>query len=85
VYSTCTFGPEEDELPVDHLLRHHPELDVEPIAAAGAIPDARPGLRSWDDHRLDPRLQHAVRLVPAADPADRFFEGFFTIRLTKTS
>jgi tRNA (cytosine49-C5)-methyltransferase len=83
VYSTCTFGPEEGEHPVDHLLRHHADAEVEPIPAAASIPGARPGLRSWDDHRFDPRLQHAVRLVPAVDPADRFFEGFFTTRLTK--
>jgi len=76
VYSTCTFGPEENEHPVDHLLRHHPEADMVPIDLA--VPNRRPGLRSWRDQRFDPRLREAVRILPS-----EFLEGFFVAKLTK--
>ena len=75
VYSTCTYAPEENEAPVDHLLRHYP-AEVEPIGVT--IDGTRPGLMRWGDRRFAPTLAHAVRVVPS--PA---MEGFFTCRLRK--
>lgn len=76
VYSTCTFGPEENEHPVDHLLRHRADADTIPIEID--LPDRRPGLRSWRDRTFDPRLADAIRIVPT-----EFLEGFFVCALTK--
>jgi 16S rRNA (cytosine1407-C5)-methyltransferase len=78
VYSTCTFGPEENEHPVDHLLRHRPDVTVEPVPAAAGLPNRRQGLRSWGERTFDPRLADAVRIVPTAH-----MEGFFVCRLRK--
>lgn len=75
VYATCTFAPEENEAPVDHLLRHFPAR-AEPIGVD--IPGTRPGLARWGDRRYHPDLVHAVRVVPSPR-----MEGFFTCRLRK--
>lgn len=76
VYSTCTFGPEENELPLDHLLRHFP-AEVVPIELD--VPGRRPGLRSWDGHQLHPSLEDAVRIVPSEQ-----MEGFFVCKLRRS-
>lgn len=76
VYSTCTYAPEENEEPVDHLLRHHTDATVEPIALD--LPQARPGLASFQGKRYDPRLSKALRIVP-----DGRMEAFFVCKLKK--
>lgn len=77
VYSTCTFAPEENELPLDHLLRHFP-AEVVPINLE--VPGRRPGLRSWDGQQLHPSLEAAVRIVPSEQ-----LEGFFVCRLRRSA
>ncbi|KLL12637.1 MULTISPECIES: RsmB/NOP family class I SAM-dependent RNA methyltransferase [Protofrankia] len=80
VYSTCTFGPEENEAPLSYLLRHHP-VEVCPIEVDidGFAPDAwRPGLRHWRTETFHPALADARRILPG--PA---FEGFFVCKLRK--
>jgi tRNA (cytosine49-C5)-methyltransferase len=76
VYSTCTLAPEENEFPVNQILRRHPDLDLEPID----IPESgiQPGRTDWRDLRFDRRLERAVRVVPS-----ELFEGFFAARLVK--
>lgn len=75
VYATCTFAPEENEAPVDHLLRHFP-AGAEPIGVD--IPGTRPGLARWGERRFHSGLAHAVRVEPSPH-----MEGFFTCRLRK--
>src|SRR5690606_35487419 len=75
VYSSCTFGPEENELPIDHLLRHFP-AEVVPIDLD--VPGRRPGLRSWDGQQLHPDLADAIRILPSEQ-----MEGFFVCKLRK--
>ncbi len=77
VYSTCTIAPEENEAPIDHLLRHHPDARVEPIDLA--IPEAMPGLARWEGRDYHPDLRHAVRVVPST-----FMESFFVCRIRKS-
>ncbi|TMM39364.1 MAG: RsmB/NOP family class I SAM-dependent RNA methyltransferase [Actinobacteria bacterium] len=77
VYSTCTIAPEENEYPVSQVLRRHADLDVVPLPVSE--PNFRPGLTGWRDHRFDPRLAHAVRVLPTDA-----YEGFFAARLVKT-
>lgn len=76
VYSTCTISPEENEAPVDHLLRHNPDASVEPIDLD--IPEAMPGLTRWEKRDYDPGLANAVRVVAAP-----FMEAFFVCRIRK--
>ncbi|MBF0250108.1 MAG: RsmB/NOP family class I SAM-dependent RNA methyltransferase [Alphaproteobacteria bacterium] len=76
IYSTCTFGPEENEGPVSRHLKHHVDAAVEPIDLD--IPGRRPGLKSWDGAPFDPSLKDAVRVLPS-----EFLEGFFVCRLRK--
>lgn len=76
VYSTCTFGPEENEEPVSRLLKIRPEASVEPIELD--LPDTRPGLTSWQGAAFDSRLARAVRILPS-----RTMEGFFVCRIVK--
>jgi len=76
VYSTCTLAPEENEETVNHLLKHYPDATVEPIPLE--IPNAIPGLTSWDQKSYDPRLEQAMRVVPSEG-----MEAFFVCKITK--
>ena len=77
VYSTCTFGPEENEAPVNHLLRHRANADV--LEIARDVEGRRPGLKAWDGRAFDPRLARAIRVMPSAH-----MEGFFVCKIAKT-
>jgi 16S rRNA (cytosine1407-C5)-methyltransferase len=81
VYSTCTYGPEENEGPVARHLKHNLDAKVEPIDFEGAddIFGRISGLKSWNDQRFPEGLQMAVRIQPS-----EFFEGFFVCRLRKS-
>ena len=76
VYCTCTIAPEENEAPVDHLVRHYETAVVEPIPVY--IPEGMAGLESWDKRSFDPELRHAMRIMPSP-----FFEAFFICRIRK--
>jgi len=77
IYSTCTFGPEENEGPVSRHLKHNVDAVIEPIDLD--IPGRAPGLKSWDGTPFHADLKHAVRVLPS-----EFLEGFFVCRLRKT-
>lgn len=76
VYSTCTFGPEENEGPIARHLKHHHDAKIEPIDLD--IPGRMSGLKSWGDQRFAEDLIHAIRVRPS-----EFLEGFFVCRLKK--
>jgi len=76
VYSTCTFGPEENEGPVARLLKHNKDAVIEPIDLP--IPGRLPGLKSWSGQTFPDSLEHAIRICPSP-----FLEGFFVCRLRK--
>lgn len=76
IYSTCTFGPEENEGPVSRHLKHNSDASVEAIDLD--IPNRAPGLKSWDGQPFDSQLSHAVRVLPS-----KYLEGFFVCRLRK--
>lgn len=75
VYSTCSFGPEENEAVVSAQLARH-DVDVEPIGFD--VPGAAPGMTAWEGESFDERLRHAVRILP-----DGTYEGFFVCRLRR--
>lgn len=76
IYSTCTFGPEENEGPVARHLKHNADAQIEPIDLA--IDGRMPGLKSWDGQTYPETLQHAIRIRPS-----EFMEGFFVCRVRK--
>ncbi|MEG3619563.1 RsmB/NOP family class I SAM-dependent RNA methyltransferase [Magnetovibrio sp. PR-2] len=78
VYSTCTFGPEENEGPVSRHLKHHDDAHIEPINLD--IPGRKSGLKSWGGTPFHTDLKHAVRVLPSPH-----LEGFFVCRLKKAN
>ncbi len=76
VYSTCTYGPEENEAPLARHLKHNTDAMIEPIEVD--IPGRMTGLKSWAGKRFPDDLRHAVRVRPS-----EFLEGFFVCRLRK--
>ena len=76
IYSTCTFGPEENEGPVARHLKHNADAQIEAIDLA--IDGRMPGLKSWDGQQFPEALQNAIRVRPS-----EFLEGFFVCRLRK--
>ncbi len=79
VYSTCTYAPEENELPVDRLLRHT-SAHLEPFEVEGLSCPTRPGRTDWAGERFAGELDHTLRILP-----DERFEGFFVARIVKPS
>lgn len=77
VYSTCTYAPEENELPVDRLLRHTSAL-LEPFEVPGVSCRTLPGRTDWAGERFASELGHTLRVLP-----DERFEGFFVARIVK--
>ncbi len=77
-YSTCTFGPEENEGVVVDFLGQHPDFElVEPPA----LPGCTPGRPDWlDDARRRPDLRRAVRLWPHLGPGDGHFVALLVRR-----
>jgi len=76
VYSTCTFGPEENEAPISRHLKHNDDALIEQIDLN--IPERMSGLKSWDGAQFHPDLKHAIRIMPS-----EYMEGFFVCRLRK--
>lgn len=77
VYCTCSLSPEENELVVDTFLRRHADAaSIEPLALP--IDNTTPGLTTWGGETLDPRLSHAVRVLPTET-----MDAFFLCRIRK--
>jgi len=77
IYATCTFAPEENEAVVDWLLRKTGgDLDMAPVALSGI--ERYPALTSWEGRSFDPRVRHAVRILPTEK-----MEGFFVAKMVK--
>lgn len=79
VYSTCTFAPEENEAVLDRVLRHHPDLTVEPCHVEGLR--TAPGITTWQGTRYHSAVRNAVRLWPHENDTG----GFFAAILRKPS
>lgn len=75
VYSTCTFGPEENEAPVNRLIRER-GARIEPVDIP--IENRRPGFSEWEGNSFHHTLINALRIVPTER-----MEGFFVCKLTK--
>lgn len=76
VYSTCSLAPEENEIVIDHLLRHRPAR-VKPVS----LPGFRFGepVQRWDGRELHPGVAGAGRVWPHHNDTD----GFFVAKVTR--
>lgn len=78
VYSTCSISPEENEQPIDHLLRHY-DARVVPIDIGLPPADWSGGLRAWNGRDYHADLSLGVRARPS-----EFLEPFFVCKLEKS-
>ncbi len=77
VYSTCTFSPEENELPVQRMIRIFGDaISIKPIELP--VKNIVPGLSEWKGKKLDAELTNCLRILP-----DGIFEGFFICSIRK--
>ncbi|MGE4472118.1 MAG: RsmB/NOP family class I SAM-dependent RNA methyltransferase [Sulfuricurvum sp.] len=71
LYSTCSFSPEENESPLQHLLERHGEhLKTLPLVLP--FDNIQKPLKGWGKETFDERIQNAVRILPT-DTIDGFF------------
>lgn len=77
VYSTCTFAPEENESPIDALIRYNDNVTVEPLTFPVA---QQSGRANWNEQSFSEQLQNGVRVLPSSQT-----EAFFVARLRKAS
>ena len=71
LYCTCSFSPEENEIPLQHLLERHGEhLTTIPITLP--FDNTQQPLARWGKEVFDERIQNAVRILPT-DTIDGFF------------
>lgn len=76
VYSTCTFAPEENEAPINNLLKHNQDAIIQPLIFESKY--VRHGEKQWDDMVFDSTLRGALRVLPHDG-----MEGFFVCRIRK--
>lgn len=77
VYSTCTFGPEENEAIADYLIKKYPTAKIEPVEFKGV--KTRPGMTKWEHFEFDSSVANAVRLRPNENDS----VGFFLVKIQK--
>lgn len=77
VYSTCSIGPEENEMVIDRLLKNYP-LEIIEIHLPGNV-NFLPGLIQYGQQSFDPSLNKAQRTMPHLHG----MEGFFIVKLRK--
>lgn len=77
IYSTCTLGPEEDEMVVNYLKQNF-DIRIEKVE----LPlKTRSGVIDWEGEKFDEELKNCVRLYPQDNDSD----GFFLAKITKLS
>ncbi len=71
LYCTCSFSPEENESPLQHLLERHGEhLNTLPLTLP--FDNIQKPLQRWGKEVFDERIQNGVRILPT-DTIDGFF------------
>ncbi|MEK7644686.1 MAG: RsmB/NOP family class I SAM-dependent RNA methyltransferase [Patescibacteria group bacterium] len=78
VYSTCTFAPEENELPITKFLERNKNAEVMPIN----IPDFKKisPLKEWKGKLISAEVaKNCLRIMPTKE-----IEGFFVVKIKKT-
>ncbi|MBU8934526.1 MAG: RsmB/NOP family class I SAM-dependent RNA methyltransferase [candidate division Zixibacteria bacterium] len=76
VYSTCSLAPEENEMVIDHLLRHRP-AKVKPIALDGFAFTSP--VMNWAGETMSSGVAACARVWPHINNTD----GFFVAKVSK--
>jgi 16S rRNA (cytosine1407-C5)-methyltransferase len=76
IYSTCTYGMEENELVLDWLLQKMPELKIEKVDLK--LQNTVNGIAKWEGKPLNPKVKNALRVLP-----NDMFTGFFVAKIIK--
>jgi 16S rRNA C967 or C1407 C5-methylase (RsmB/RsmF family) len=71
LYSTCSFSPEENESPLQHLLERHGDR-LKTLSITLPFDNIQKPLERWGKEVFDKRIQNAVRILPT-DTIDGFF------------
>ena len=83
VYSTCSIEPEENELVIDHLLRHS-DAQLEKISKIDGL-ITHNGLTRWDGHSFKDSLVKSLRLFPQDNNTEGFYIALITRPITSES
>lgn len=75
VYCTCSFGVEENEAVVQHLLD---KSDAQLMPITNAPSHSRPGVSHWQGKALAEAMAQTLRILPRG-----VWDGFYIARLTK--
>jgi len=78
VYSTCTFGPEENEEVVDYLIKNKDGVTLERISVKGF--KTSEGIGEWGKKTYDFDVKKVVRIWPQHNNTG----GFFIAKVKKT-
>jgi NOL1/NOP2/sun family putative RNA methylase len=76
VYSTCTYGMEENELVLEWLLEKMPELKIEKLDLK--LQNTLNGIAKWEGKPLNAKIKNAARILP-----NEMFSGFFVAKIVK--
>lgn len=77
VYSTCTFGPEENEAVIDHLLNKFNNAFVEDVDVRNIRYDS--GVTEWNAKKFHDDVKKCIRIYPQHNNTG----GFFVARVKK--
>lgn len=78
IYSTCTFGVEENELVLDWFLdKVEAEAKIEKLNLP--IDNTLAGKIIWEKEKLHPSISNSLRVLP-----NKLFTGFFVAKITKS-
>lgn len=73
VYSTCTYGPEENEAVVTEALEQAPEGSLRLVEARMPGLVTKPGLVEWKGEAFHPQMWKALRIYPHLNDTGGFF------------
>ncbi len=77
VYSTCTFGPEENEEVVDFLLEKFDNAVVDDTDIKNIVYDR--GIIGWDGKEFNKNVKNCIRIYPQRNSTG----GFFVAKIRK--
>ncbi len=78
IYSTCTFGVEENEMVLDWFLEKlQSEAKIEKITLE--LRNTMQGKTFWKGKKLNPQISNSIRILP-----NGLFTGFFVAKIKKT-
>lgn len=80
MYSTCTYGPEENELVIDKIIKKYEDLEIEPFKNQKILDleNVINGFKAWKEKNLEESLVNTVRVLPTKRNG-----GFYMAKIKK--